>query len=168
MRPARAGGLVGASLLALAAASAAFADPQADKQAIAARLYQWAAAFNARDAAGTCDLFAPDLVSTVPGAVYAGRDAVCARLAALLAQPGTHLHYSPDIQEIIVSGDTAVVRLIWTLTLNTGAARQTRQEAGMDVFQRQPDGRWSIVRFMAFDIDAVRDAAPSTPAVRSP
>ena len=150
----------GACLALLVAASAAQADPQADRQAIAARLYQWAAAFNARDAAGSCDLFAPDLVSTVPGALEAGRDAVCARLTALLARPGPQLRYSPDIQEIIVSGDTAVVRLVWTLTIDAGAARQTRREAGMDVFRRQPDGRWSIVRFMAFDVDAVRGAAP--------
>lgn len=145
-----------ACLVSLAAASAALADPRADEQAIAARLYQWAAAFNARDAAGSCDLFAPDLISTVPGALHADRDAVCARLAALLAKPGLRLRYSPDIQEIIVSGDTAVVRLVWTLTLDAGAVRHTRQEAGMDVFRRQPDGRWSIVRFMAFDIEATK------------
>lgn len=60
-------------------------------------------------------------------------------------------HYSPDIQVIIVSGDIAVVRLIWTLTLRNAAQKQTRQEADMDVLRRQPDGRWAPHRFMAFD-----------------
>ena len=69
------------------AGAAVHADPNADKAEIIARLRRWAAAFNARDAAGTCDLFAPDLISTVPGSLNAGRDTVCARLGALLAKP---------------------------------------------------------------------------------
>ena len=61
------------------------------------------------------------------------------------------LHYAmPDIHEIIVSGDIAVVRLTWTLTTQAGGARDTTTEAGMDIFRRQPDGRWSIARFVAF------------------
>ena len=119
-----------------------------------ARLYRWAAAFNARDAAGTCELFAPDLISTVAGGAFSGgRDAVCARLATLLAKPDTQFRYRADIQEIIVSGNNAVVRLIWTLCTQRGSERQTSTEAGMDVFQRQADGTWSLIRFLAFSID---------------
>ncbi|HEX5325726.1 MAG TPA: nuclear transport factor 2 family protein [Acetobacteraceae bacterium] len=116
-------------------------------------------AFNARDAAGTCDLFASNLISTVPGALDAGRDAVCSRLAALLARHDVELHYDLDIHEIIVSGDIAVVRLVWTLTSRRGSHRDTSKEAGMDIFDRQPDGTWSIIRFIAFTIDADRSRA---------
>jgi len=128
----------------------AWADPGEDKAAISQRLHTWAAAFNARDAAGVCDLFAPDLIASVPGAPDADRDAVCGRLSTLLAKPGTSFHYSPEIHEIILDGDLAVVRLTWTLTTGQGAERQRSQETGMDVFQRQADGRWSIIRFVAF------------------
>jgi steroid delta-isomerase len=66
-------------------------------------------------------------------------------------QPGLQLHYdNPDIQEIIVSGDIAVVRLIWTLTVRKGNEQDVNTEAGIDIFQRQPDGRWSIARFASF------------------
>jgi steroid delta-isomerase len=136
-----------------ATATSARADPDADRAAITERLQRWAAAFNARDASGVCDLFAPSLVSTVPGALDGSRDAVCTRLAALLAKPDLQLHYSPDIREIIVSGDIAVVRLFWTLTTQTGADRDVSREAGMDIFERQPDGTWSIVRFLAFTVE---------------
>jgi steroid delta-isomerase len=143
-------------LLCLAAAlpAPASADELADKAAIVARLQGWADAFNARDAAGACDLFAPDLVSTVEGIEADGRDAVCARLARLLARDAPRFHYAPDIREVIVSGDLAVVRLFWTLTVTKGEAREVSREAGLDVFHRQPDGRWSIARFIAFTIDA--------------
>jgi len=133
-----------------AAAAPAYADAAADKAAITARLHGWAAAFNARDAAGTCDLFAVDLIATVPDALQAGRDAVCTRLAATLVKRDVQFTYQPDIHEIIVSGDIAVVRLTWTLTTQRGSERQTDAEAGIDIFRRQPDGTWSIARFMAF------------------
>lgn len=133
------------------AAPPAHADAASDRAAITDRLLQWTASFNARDGAGICDLFAPDLVSTVPGALDGGRAALCARLDALLAKPELQLHYdNPDIKEIIVSGDIAVVRLFWTLTTRKGADRDVTTEAGMDVFQRQPDGKWSIARFLSF------------------
>ena len=126
-------------------------DAGSDRAAITERLRRWADAFNARDAQGVCDVFAPDLVSTVPEVLDGNRDALCARLAALLAKPDLNLHYdSPDIREIIVSGDIAVVRLFWTLTARKGAEQSVSHEAGIDVFKRQPDGRWSIARFMSF------------------
>ena len=77
--------------------------------------------------------------------------AVCGKLSAVLAKPGLQLHYdSPDIREIIVSGDIAVVRLFWTLTAQKGGASSVSTEAGMDIFKRQPDGKWSIARFISF------------------
>jgi uncharacterized protein (TIGR02246 family) len=137
-------------LITLGTMSMAYADEHADKAAIVARLQHWATAFNRRDAAGVCDLFAPDLISTVPNALNAGRRTVCDRLSKLLAKPGLTLQYHPDIQEIILSGDIAVVRLIWTLTTEKDGRSESDREAGMDVFRRQSDGRWSILRFMAF------------------
>ena len=129
------------------------ADENADKAAITERLQRWTTAFNARDAAGTCDLFAPDLVATVPEGLAGSRETLCSRLDALLAKPGLELHYdNPDIREIIVSGNLAVVRLFWTLTARMAAEQDTTTEAGMDIFRRQPNGVWSIVRFISFTI----------------
>lgn len=149
---------------AMAGAPPAWAGEQADKAAIAQRLHDWAAAFNAGDAAGACDLFAPDLISTVQGAPDAGRDAVCARLSAALAKPGSRGRYHPDIQEIIVSGDLAIVRLTWTLTVRQGQAWQRSRERGLDVFRRQEDGRWSISRFFAFPSEPDGPAAWTPPS----
>jgi ketosteroid isomerase-like protein len=53
----------------------------------------------------------------------------------------------------MVSGDLAVVRLTWTLKVrNEGASGDvTSEEVGLDVFRRQPDGRWKIIRYTAFE-----------------
>jgi len=136
---------------AVGAATSARADVDSDTAAITNRLQRWTEAFNARDAAGVCDLFAPDLISTVPEAPDGSRDAPCGRLKAVLAKPELQLHYdSPDLREIIVSGDIAIVRLFWTLTAQKGGKSSVSTEAGMDIFKRQPDGKWSIARFISF------------------
>jgi uncharacterized protein (TIGR02246 family) len=139
-----------ACVLAVAAVGSAQADVEADKAAIAARLQDFTAAFNARDAAGACDIFAPNLVSTMRGRPDNGREAVCKRIAAALADRTKTMIYAPDIEEIIVSGDLAVVRLIWNVAETEGGATRVSKEPGLDVFRRQPDGKWSIARFLAF------------------
>jgi steroid delta-isomerase len=139
-------------LLAVAAtAPSARADAAADKAAITARLRDFADAFNAHDDAGSCDIFAPDLIATFPFAPETSREALCGNLNRQLARPDLRLHYDyPDIREIIVSGDIAVVRIMWTLTVRKGAEQDTTPEGGIDVFRRQPDGRWSIARMATF------------------
>ena len=57
-----------------------------------------------------------------------------------------------DIEEVLVFGDVAVVRLVWTLTITEKDGREIRSvEPGMDVFRRQPDGSWKIVRYVAYE-----------------
>jgi steroid delta-isomerase len=50
-------------------------------------------------------------------------------------------------------GDTAVVRLVWTFTIREKdkSGQEQSVEPGMDVFRRQADGSWKIVRYMAFN-----------------
>jgi steroid delta-isomerase len=142
-----------ACFLLLVAAAPLRAGEAADKAAIAARLQGFADAFNARDAARACDIFAPDLVATMPNAIESSRQSLCANLERLLARQDLQLRYDdPEIREIIVSGDIAVVRIVWSLTVRKGAEQETTPEAGIDVFRREPDGRWSISRFATFTL----------------
>ena len=147
--------------LLLAAVSAAWAplaaraDAEADKAAIVERLQRWTMAFNARDRVGACDLFAPDLAYTLPEVPSGSRATLCANLDRVLSDPGLRLRYDePIIHEIILSGDLAVVRLTWTLATEAAGGRRITLEDGIDIFRRQPDGRWSIARFMAFTTQA--------------
>ena len=105
----------------------AFADAADDKAAITARLEAWADAFNARDAIRTCDLFSADLVSTMRGRPDEGRDAVCRRIAAALADRHLTMRYAPEIEEMLVSGDLAVVRLVWLMTVQRGPRPPSRR-----------------------------------------
>jgi len=148
MRLVRLGFLLAAGLV---ISAPAYADPAADEAAIRDRFAKWTQAFNAKDAAGVCDLFAPDLVYSLPEVVNGNQAQLCGNLAKLFTRNDLKLSYKlPDIREMIVSGDIAVVRLKWTLTAEANCKKDTTTEEGIDIFRRQPDGRWSIARFIAF------------------
>jgi steroid delta-isomerase len=86
-------------------------------------------------------------------------------LQRALSDPARRFSYALSIKDIQVWGDTAVVRLDWTLTVRPrdggrggggagradGGAESVTREPGLDVFRRGPDGRWRIVRYMAYE-----------------
>jgi uncharacterized protein (TIGR02246 family) len=125
---------------------------QAAEAAIRDALTQWTADFNARRTDRVCYLFAPDLVAQFRGQPETGHAGLCDQLTRSLTDREKSFHYSLAIKEILVSGDIAVVRLVWTLKVERpGAPAVTTEETGMDIFRRQPDGRWRIVRFIGYD-----------------
>jgi len=144
--------LTGVTLFLLASLPALAAN-RPDEEAIRDRLASWTKAFNDRDADKVCDLFADDVVATVRGAPEAGKAEICGRLRKALAMPDRKLAYASNIHDIIISGDLAVVRLTWTLTMQQGGKTSVTTDEGMDVFLRDPDGVWRIHRYLAFAVE---------------
>lgn len=142
--------------LAAAAIAGSLAAAQTGEQAqadIRAALMKWTADFNARNLGEVCDLFAPDLRYDYQGFPERGFDDICKLLRQSLAEPRKRYSYAPPaVKDILVSGDLAVVRLTWTLTVKGDAMAQdvTTEEPGIDIFRKQPDGRWQIIRFIAY------------------
>ena len=154
MRPRGAGramAALAATILAMVPLAAAHADAAAAEAAIRQRLVAWRDAFNAGDAAAACDLFAPDLVYALPDVPDGTQASMCRNLKRVLARSDIRFRYSgPQIHEIIVSGDLAVVRLAWPLEVETKATIETTIEEGMDIFRLQAARRWSLPPFIAF------------------
>ena len=121
--------------------------------AIRNALQKWTVDFNARDGAHICDLFAPDLRYDYRGFPERDYESLCRLLRRSLDDRTKSFAYSLDIKEIIVSGDLAVVRLVWTLKVTVpGTANPVEtKEPGLDVFRRQPDGSWKIVHYIAYE-----------------
>jgi steroid delta-isomerase len=137
-------------LLVLFAASLALPAARADDpDDIRARLEQWAEDFNAGHADDVCDLFSKDAISNYRGQPERNYDEICALLQDSLADPARDYRYEIDIREIIVEGDLAVVRLVWTLFI--APLNVTSTEPGIDVFRREADGKWRISRYLAYE-----------------
>jgi len=121
--------------------------------AIRDALMKWTSHFNAGDTGEICGLFAPELRYDYRGHLERGFADVCGLLQRSLSDRTKTYSYSLQIKEIIVSGDLAVVRLVWTLKVSPiGSANETiSEEPGMDIFRKQPDGSWKIVRYIAYE-----------------
>ena len=117
-------------------------------------LEQWRDDFNARRAAHICDLFAPDLRYDFQGLPEQTYPLLCERLHRALANHAQSIRYGLKIKEIIVSDRVAIVRLTWISTDTDASGKQaTHDETGLDVFGRQADGSWKIIRYIAYPAD---------------
>jgi steroid delta-isomerase len=158
------GNALGFALLALVAflpPLEALAEDSAEV-AIRSALAQWTQDFNNRNAEKACSLFAQDLRYDFRG--YPERDYrdICDRMQRSLGDASKTYSYDLDVREIVVSGDIAVVRLVWRLTVTLPNGQQVVSvEPGMDVFRKEPDGAWKIIRYIAYE-------APERPAAPSP
>jgi len=115
-------------------------------------LTAWMADFNAGKTKRVCDLFAADVRADFRGHPTRDHKAVCDLLTKSLTDPSRIYRYALDIKEILVFGAVAVVRLVWTLTITDKDGEEIKSvEPGLDVFRRQADGTWKIVRYMAYE-----------------
>ena len=140
------------SLLALFSPADARSDAPAET-AIRSALVKWTSDFNSGNEREVCDLFAADLRYDYRGHAERGFADICSLLQRSLRDRTRTYSYTLRIKEILVSGELAVVRLVWTLKatpVGTTAATVS-EEPGMDVFRRQADGRWRIVRYIAYE-----------------
>jgi ketosteroid isomerase-like protein len=126
--------------------------PESDQGAIRAALAKWTDDFNAGNVEGTCNLFSSDLRYDYRGFPERNYKDICDGLRRSLTDRAKRYAYSLAVKDVLVSGDLATVRLVWTLAVTKpGAPPKVSKEHGIDVFKRQADGTWKIVRFIAYD-----------------
>jgi steroid delta-isomerase len=120
-----------------------------DAAEIRARLQQWTEDFNAGRKDRACDLFSKDLISDFRGQGEANYATRCALITKAIDDPKRTFRYQLDIKEIIAGANLAVVRLVWTLEVSPPG--QKERESGMDIFRKEQDGVWRIIRYMAYE-----------------
>ena len=138
--------------LALLSPAAAQSDSATEAE-IRTALTQWMADFNAGKADKVCALFAPDLIAQYRGQPERNYQGLCDLLKRSLNDRSKTYTYSLAIKEIIAARNLAMVRLTWTLKVKPkdGAPETSSDEPGMDIFRRQADGSWKIVRYIAYE-----------------
>jgi uncharacterized protein (TIGR02246 family) len=146
------GSIIAAAALTAPLGPSGGAEPtEAAEHEIRSAIENWRSAFNARDENRVCALFAPDLVANYQGEPERDYASLCEMLRAAVRDPDTTYRYSVEIKEIVVYGETAVARLVWTLEIDkAGSPKQTVEEPAVDIFHRQADGSWKISRYLAY------------------
>jgi ketosteroid isomerase-like protein len=125
---------------------------ETEQAAIRTALTKWTEDFNAGNVKEVCGLFAPDLRYDYRGFPERDYQDICDGLRRSLTDQTRRYSYSSAIKEVIVSSDLAAVRLIWTLRVTKpDAPPQVSQEHGIDIFRKQSDGTWKIIRFIAYE-----------------
>lgn len=125
--------------------------PSLPEKEIRSAIENWRNAFNERDEQQVCGLFARDIVANYQGAQARDYESLCEMLRSALRDRDAAYHYSVRINDIIVDGDSAVVRLVWALEVEkAGNPTQTIDEPAIDIFRREPDGSWKISRYLAY------------------
>ena len=147
-----AGSIIAAAALTAPLDSAGGAEPtEAAEHEIRSAIENWRSAFNTRDEDRVCALFAPDLVANYQGEPERDYASLCEMLRSAMRDPDVAYDYSVQINEIMVYGDMAVVRLVWALEIDkAGSPAQTIEEPAVDIFHRQADGSWKISRYLAY------------------
>lgn len=155
----RVSGLVLAGLLACAAVQAQTATEvsatpltTSDTYAINGAINKWMEALSARDAKAAEAHVADGATGVFQGAVADyDAEAFAHSLALTFKSQGEKGTWSNEIQEIVGSGDMAVVRSKRTLTrsADSGSTAATTMNL-LEVYVRYSDGSWRMSRFLGF------------------
>jgi ketosteroid isomerase-like protein len=123
------------------------------KVAITQVLNKWPQDFNAKNIQAVCELYAPDVVAMYQGQPDRNYDDLCDQLKASMNNAELIFHYeTPTIQQILIEGDLAIVRVIWTLRISDKkqVIRDVIREKGLDIFRHEPDGSWKVIISFAY------------------
>ena len=106
--------------------SAAAVDAGADEQAIRGHVDRWLQLVKAKDAAGIAELYAEDGAVMPPNApIGKGRAAIQQTWASMMATPGFGLTFTPEQILVSSSGDMALDRGTYSLTISPEGTTQT-------------------------------------------
>lgn len=149
------------------ASTTAVSGPARDVAAVRAAVLHSGEAANAADPEAIMALYARDIVLSYPGVPDMDYETLARGYREMLRTPGVALRTQPEIHEILVSGDLAVVRVTWTTTITQGepAHSNSRLARDLQVWRREGDGSWKFARGMHYRTPL---PAPADSAARRP
>ena len=150
-----------------AAQPAVAAPPRTAQDSIRASILRGAQGFERGDPSLILDHYDPSIVLSYPGEPDMDLATLRRAYEGLRDRPRTVVARTvPTFDEILVSGDLAIVRVRWATTIaDTAAGRTTaRRLKDMQVWRRRADGRWLFVRGMHYPEPAPADSSRAAPA----
>ncbi len=113
---------------------------------------RWTTAFNHKNLAVTCALFANNVSANYRGVPRKNYTSICAGFKKIFHDPRRQYHYQYRLHQVYRSQDLAAVRITWYLKmLEKGKKLVQVQDEGIDVLQRK-QGQWQIVNYLAYEV----------------
>lgn len=132
--------------------SSAFADAKADAEAIRKNILTYTEAVIAREHEPILALFAPDILLSYPGIPDQDYETLRKLYSEMRTREPGEVTTKPDIEEILVSGDLGFARIVWNTTVTKDGQVTKRQMKDLQVWRREPDGKWRFIRGIHFRI----------------
>jgi ketosteroid isomerase-like protein len=111
----------------------------------------WTAAFNRRDLSKSCALFSKSVTANYQGAPRKTYSSLCGGFQKIFGDARRRYRYRFKLQSVYRSGDLAVARITWYLSVYENNRRVSlTEDKGLDVFQKSPQGDWEIVYYLAY------------------
>jgi uncharacterized protein (TIGR02246 family) len=119
-----------------------------DVEAIRGLIQQTEKAINSNDPGGIMAHYSRDIVVSYPGVPDTTYDQFAAAYKRML-DPSTTTSTVADVQEIVVAGDLAIVRMTWSTTVTEKASgkNSSRKAKDLQVWRRE-NGQWKFFRGM--------------------
>ncbi len=122
-----------------------------DFRAIEKRFAEWTESFNRRDLDGSCALFSKDIKADHQGIPTEDWSTMRMRFQKLFADKSREYKYRFKLLRVYRSGDLAVGRITWYLTVTKDGKPLFEEETqSMDVFKPNKEGVWEMVDFVSF------------------
>jgi steroid delta-isomerase len=120
-----------------------------DEARIRRRLAEWVEQMRSGDRVAAAEVWAPDLVGWYPGQEDDTYEKEQAQARRQRPPEAPRSIPAVRIEEVMVSGDLAVVRDIWRITRIAGGDTTEHSLRSFEVWQRQRDGAWRIARWIS-------------------
>lgn len=142
-------------ILAIALTARACAESSESDYLMFKRIFdEWTAAFNARDLAQSCALFSKSLTADYQGAPSKTYSSLRNGFKKVFRDKNRRYQYRFDLHHVYRSGDLAVARITWYLSIyENGRLISSTEDRGLDVFKRSRHGKWEIVYYLAYEHD---------------
>lgn len=140
-------------VIVLLTTSSVYANQEKNDPLLFEKLFaDWTKAFNNKDIVNSCDLFSKSVIANYRGIPPKDYVAICDGFKKIFKEKNRKYRYRFTLHEIYQSFNLAAIRITWYLTVTEkNKPTMVSQDEGMDVLQKNKDGRWKIVNYLAYE-----------------
>jgi len=111
----------------------------------------WTEAFNQKDLSRSCALFSKKVVANYQGVPEKNYSSICDGFKKIFEEKDKRYQYRFKLHHVYRSNTLAAVRITWYLNISENDKPISEvQDEGIDIFEKNEQGQWEIVNYIAF------------------